>query len=400
MGADMKKQTLHNIVTTFKTQFASEPTDMFFSPGRVNLIGEHTDYNGGHVFPITLTLGTYGVAKRRDDQLVRLYSVNFPELGVISFAVDDFSKMPAHNWANFVKGVLKALADLGYAIDQGFELVIEGDIPIASGLSSSASLELLIGVVIQKLFGLKIPRLQLVMAGHQAENDFIGVKTGLMDQFSVGFGAPNTAIFLDTNTLGYRLVPVILRNFEIIIMNTNKPRSLVTSKYNERVNETQQALTALQTELPIKSLGDIDSVTFEAHQQLIKDPTLLKRARHAISENQRTIEAVKELTHGDLVAFGALLNASHASLRDDYDVTGIELDTLVTAAQAFPGVLGARMTGAGFGGCAIALVPQQSRSRFQEQVGARFHEVLGYDASFFAVEIGPGAQWVGAVKTL
>ncbi|MGX6996354.1 galactokinase [Periweissella fabalis] len=394
----MKKQDLSQIITAFQTQFNTRPSDMFFSPGRVNLIGEHTDYNGGHVFPITLTLGTYGVARRRKDQLVRLYSLNFPELGVISFEISDTTKLPEHNWANFVKGVIKSLTELGYVIDYGFDLAIDGDIPIAAGLSSSASLELLIGVVIQRLFDFKIPRLQLVMAGHQAENDFIGVNTGLMDQFSVGFGAPNTAIFLDTNTLGYRLVPVILHDYEIIIMNTNKPRSLVTSKYNERVRETQQALQALQTELPIESLGDIDMTTFTSHQKLIKDPLLLKRARHAVSENQRTIKAVKQLAQGDLIEFGMLLNQSHASLRDDYDVTGIELDTLVTAAQEFPGVLGARMTGAGFGGCAIALVPKKSRARFEQQVGARFHQVVGYDASFYDVEIGPGAQWIGPVK--
>lgn len=395
----MEQRDLHELITTFETQFGTTPTDMFFSPGRVNLIGEHTDYNGGHVLPITLMLGTYGVARRRDDRLVRLYSANFPALGMLSFAIDDFNKMPTHSWADYVKGVLKALTELGYHLETGFDLAIDGDIPIASGLSSSASLELLIGVVVQKLFDLKIPRLQLVMAGHQAENDFVGVKTGLMDQFSVGFGAPNTAIFLDTNTLGYRLVPVILRDFELIVMNTNKPRSLVTSKYNERVAETQAALQALQTKLSINSLGDIDMATFTANQALIKDPTLVKRARHAVSENQRTITAVRELAQGDLIEFGALLNQSQASLRDDYEVTGLELDTLVTAAQEFPGVLGARMTGAGFGGCALALIPKKRRAQFEQQVGARYYEVLGYDASFYDVEIGPGAQWIGPVKT-
>ncbi|MCK8606253.1 galactokinase [Leuconostoc citreum] len=386
------------LVQVFIDQFKERPTDQFFSPGRINLIGEHTDYNGGHVFPAAITIGTYGVARLRDDMLVKLYSLNFPDQGVITFDVNDETKLSHGSWGNFVKGVLQALRGYGNVFNQGFELVIEGNIPNASGLSSSASLELLIGVVAQKLYRLKVPRLQLVASGQRAENDFVGVNTGIMDQFAIGFGEKAHAIYLDTNTMIYDMVPVDLGDNVIVIMNTNKRRELADSKYNERVKETQEAVYELQQSLPIQSLGQLTSDTFEANAHLIKNDTILRRARHAVTENERTQLAVESLRANDLVKFGELLNASHNSLKNDYEVTGIELDTLAETAQKIPGVLGARMTGAGFGGCAIALVNRQAVDDLKTKVGQIYEETIGYAPSFYVADIGPGAHWIGEVK--
>lgn len=393
----MDKQVFTKLNTIFKEQFTTAPTDAFFSPGRINLIGEHTDYNGGHVFPAAITIGTYGVGAARTDKLVRLYSANFPDTGIVEFAIDDTTKLPHGNWANFVKGDLIALRGYGNHFDHGFDLVIEGNIPSASGLSSSSSLELMISVVVQRLFHLKVPRLQLVACGKQAENEYIGVNTGIMDQFAIGFGEANKAIYLDTNTMVYDMVPVELGDYVVVIMNTNKPRNLVDSKYNERVKETQEAVYCLQKELNINALGELSSAEFEAAAHLITDPTVLKRARHAVTENERTQEAVKYLTAGNLVEFGKLLNASHQSLKDDYEVSGVELDTLAAAAQQQPGVLGARMTGAGFGGCAIALVKRDQVTTFEDQVGQAYTEKIGYAPSFYVADIGDGAHWVGPI---
>lgn len=386
------------LVQVFIDQFKERPTDQFFSPGRINLIGEHTDYNGGHVFPAAITIGTYGVARLRDDMLVKLYSLNFPDQGVITFDVNDETKLSHGSWGNFVKGVLQALRGYGNVFNQGFELVIEGNIPNASGLSSSASLELLIGVVAQKLYRLKVPRLQLVASGQRAENDFVGVNTGIMDQFAIGFGEKAHAIYLDTNTMIYDMVPVDLGDNVIVIMNTNKRRELADSKYNERVKETQEAVYELQQSLPIQSLGQLTSDMFEANAHLIKNDTILRRARHAVTENERTQLAVESLRANDLVKFGELLNASHDSLKNDYEVTGIELDTLAETAQKIPGVLGARMTGAGFGGCAIALVNRQAVDDLKTKVGQIYEETIGYAPSFYVADIGPGAHWIGEVK--
>ncbi|MGR8809028.1 galactokinase [Leuconostoc citreum] len=386
------------LVQVFIDQFKERPTDQFFSPGRINLIGEHTDYNGGHVFPAAITIGTYGVARLRDDMLVKLYSLNFPDQGVITFDVNDETKLSHGSWGNFVKGVLQALRGYGNVFNQGFELVIEGNIPNASGLSSSASLELLIGVVAQKLYRLKVPRLQLVASGQRAENDFVGVNTGIMDQFAIGFGEKAHAIYLDTNTMIYDMVPVDLGDNVIVIMNTNKRRELADSKYNERVKETQEAVYELQQSLPIQSLGQLTSDTFEANAHLIKNDTILRRARHAVTENERTQLAVESLRANDLVKFGELLNASHDSLKNDYEVTGIELDTLAETAQKIPGVLGARMTGAGFGGCAIALVNRQAVDDLKTKVGQIYEETICYAPSFYVADIGPGAHWIGEVK--
>ena len=376
----------------FYTTFGEEADALFFSPGRINLIGEHTDYNGGHVFPAAITLGTYGAAKKRSDRTLRFYSANFEEAGIIEVLLDHLTFDKADSWTNYAKGVLKFLQEAGHRIDSGMDVFIYGNIPNGSGLSSSASLELLIGIIAEELFDLEVTRLDLVKIGKQTENDFIGVNSGIMDQFAIGMGADNKAIYLDTNTLDYDLVPLDLGDNVIVIMNTNKRRELADSKYNERRSECETALSELQTKLAIKTLGDFDLETFDEYSYLIKEENRIKRARHAVSENQRTLEARKALEAGNLERFGRLMNASHVSLEHDYEVTGLELDTLVHTAWQQEGVLGARMTGAGFGGCGIAIVKKDKVEDFKTAVGKRYVEVVGYAPDFYVAEIASGSK--------
>lgn len=376
----------------FYTTFGEEADALFFSPGRINLIGEHTDYNGGHVFPAAITLGTYGAAKKRSDRTLRFYSANFEEAGIIEVSLDHLTFDKADSWTNYAKGVLKFLQEAGHKTDSGMDVFIYGNIPNGSGLSSSASLELLIGIIAEELFDLEVTRLDLVKIGKQTENDFIGVNSGIMDQFAIGMGADNKAIYLDTNTLDYDLVPLDLGDNIIVIMNTNKRRELADSKYNERRSECETALGELQTKLAIKTLGDLDLETFDEYSYLIKEENRIKRARHAVSENQRTLEARKALEAGNLERFGRLMNASHVSLEHDYEVTGLELDTLVHTAWQQEGVLGARMTGAGFGGCGIAIVEKDKVEDFKTAVGKRYVEVVGYAPDFYVAEIASGSK--------
>lgn len=374
----------------FAEIFGNQETTQYFSPGRINLIGEHTDYNGGYVFPASITYGTYGVARRREDDRVFVYSTNFKEVGVIRFKLNELGYDKNDNWENYVKGVLLTLKEAGHKIDSGFELLVEGTIPNGAGLSSSASLELLVGVVLEHLFNLDVTRLELVKMGKKVENEFIGVNSGIMDQFAIGFGEEDKAILLDTNTLEYEMVPVVLNDYAIVIMNTNKRRELADSKYNERRAECEEALARLQTKLEITALGELSETEFDANQDLIGDEVLIRRAKHAVYENERTKKAKEALTANDLEEFGKLLNASHASLRDDYEVTGLELDTLVAAAQKQEGVLGARMTGAGFGGCAIALVKESEIHAFKNKVYDEYLKVIGYAPVFYVAHIGSG----------
>ncbi|MDT2796160.1 galactokinase [Enterococcus cecorum] len=376
----------------FTEQFGVAPTGSYFAPGRINLIGEHTDYNGGHVFPASITIGTYGQARKREDQKIRLYSANFPEKGIIEFELADLSYQKVHDWANYPKGVVKFLIEAGGKIDSGFEIAYNGNIPNGAGLSSSASIELLTGVILRDLFDLPFEMLDLVKIGKKVENKFIGVNSGIMDQFAIGMGKKDHALLLDTNTLEYEVIPAAFGEYVVAIMNTNKRRELADSKYNERRAECEEALSRLQKKLDIQSLGDLDEATFNANTDLIGDATLIKRAKHAVTENQRTLKAKNALQTGDLVKFGLLLNQSHESLQYDYEVTGVELDTLVAAAQANPNVLGARMTGAGFGGCAIALVKQSSFDSFAEEVKHKYREVVGYDADIYLAKIDDGAR--------
>ena len=376
----------------FAEKFGEKGTGSYFAPGRINLIGEHTDYNGGYVFPASITIGTYGVARKRADKQIRLYSENFPEKGIITFSLDDLEYRKEDDWTNYPKGVIRYLKAAGHALDSGIEIAFYGNIPNGAGLSSSASIELLTGVILDDLFGLAIERLELILTGKKVENEFIGVNSGIMDQFAIGMGKKDHALLLDTNTLAYDLVPAEFGDYVVAIMNTNKRRELADSKYNERRGECEEALKRLQTKLKIQSLGELDEATFFAHTSLIEDPTLIKRAKHAVTENQRTLKAKAALEAGDLESFGHLLDASHASLRDDYEVTGIELDTLVAAAQEQPAVLGARMTGAGFGGCAIALVKKSEWEAFATAVKESYREKIGYETDIYQASIDDGAR--------
>ncbi len=384
--------SIQQLRSNFATIFGAEADHTFFSPGRINLIGEHTDYNGGHVFPAAISLGTYGAARKRDDNLLRFYSANFEDKGIIEVPLENLHFEKAHNWTNYPKGVLHFLQKAGHVIDKGMDVYVFGNIPNGSGLSSSASLELLTGIIAERLFDLKLERLDLVKIGKQTENEFIGVNSGIMDQFAIGMGADQRAIYLDTNTLEYDLVPLDLKDNVVVIMNTNKRRELADSKYNERRAECEKAVEELKQKLSIATLGELNEWDFDEYSYLIQDENRLKRARHAVLENQRTLQAQAALQAGNLEKFGRLMNASHVSLEHDYEVTGLELDTLAHTAWEQEGVLGARMTGAGFGGCAIALVRKDAVEAFQKNVGQKYEEVVGYAPSFYIAEIAGGSR--------
>ncbi len=384
--------SIQQLRSNFATIFGAEADYTFFSPGRINLIGEHTDYNGGHVFPAAISLGTYGAARKRDDNLLRFYSANFEDKGIIEVPLENLRFEKEHNWTNYPKGVLHFLQKAGHVIDKGMDVYVFGNIPNGSGLSSSASLELLTGIIAERLFDLKLERLDLVKIGKQTENEFIGVNSGIMDQFAIGMGADQRAIYLDTNTLEYDLVPLDLKDNVVVIMNTNKRRELADSKYNERRAECEKAVEELKQKLSIATLGELNEWDFDEYSYLIQDENRLKRARHAVLENQRTLQAQAALQAGNLEKFGRLMNASHVSLEHDYEVTGLELDTLAHTAWEQEGVLGARMTGAGFGGCAIALVRKDAVEAFQKNVGQKYEGVVGYAPSFYIAEIAGGSR--------
>ncbi|MFD2923067.1 galactokinase [Halobacillus naozhouensis] len=363
----------------------------FFAPGRVNLIGEHTDYNGGHVFPCALSVGTYVVARKRQDDQVRLHSMNFSELGMIETKVDDLTYEQAHDWANYPKGVAAVFQQAGYKLSSGFDAAYYGNIPNGAGLSSSASVELVTAVMLKELFQLEMDRIDMVKLAQKAENEFVGVNCGIMDQFASGMGKKDHAILLNCDTLDYQHTPISLMNEQLIIANTNKRRGLSESKYNERRQQCETAVNDLQAKLDISKLGELTGDEFEAHKDLIHDELVQKRAKHAVYENLRTIDAVEKLKAGDVKGFGKLMNESHISLREDYKVTGKELDALVEAAWE-EGAIGSRMTGAGFGGCTISIVPNEITSRFIDRVGQKYREATGLEADFYVVDIGDGAK--------
>lgn len=362
----------------------------YFSPGRVNLIGEHTDYNGGHVFPCALTIGTYAVARKRNDNKLRFYSMNFDKIGVIESSLDDLVYNRANKWTNYPKGVMWALGKKGYQITCGFDLLYNGTIPNASGLSSSASIEVLTGTVMKDMFGFSMDMVEMSLICQFAENEFNGVNCGIMDQFAIAMGKKDHAIFLDTADLSYEYAPVKLQGMKIVIANTNKKRGLGDSKYNERRAECEKALEELQEVVGIRTLGDLNEEQFEQYKSAIKDSVRVKRAKHAVYENQRTIRAVQALKDNNIDEFGRLMIASHASLRDDYEVTGEELNTLVEEFLKQEGVIGGRMTGAGFGGCAVSIVREECVDAFIENVGRAYEKKIGYAADFYVVEIGDG----------
>lgn len=387
--AEIKK----NVLDKFGKLFGStEGVKVYFAPGRVNMIGEHTDYNGGHVFPCALTIGTYVAAKKRTDRKLRLFSINFDKLGVMESSIDDLKPAKEAGWTNYPKGVMWAFGLRGMEMDCGLDMVLYGNIPNGSGLSSSASLEVLTAYLLRDLYGFDVSNTDLALIGQYSENNFNGCNCGIMDQFASAMGKKDHAIFLNTADLSYEYAPLVLDGAKIIVTNSNVKHSLVDSKYNERRSECEKALEELQTVIGINGLGDLTEEQFELYKAAIKDEVRVKRAKHAVYENQRTIRAVEALKQNDVALFGQLMNASHVSLRDDYEVSCEEIDVLVEEAWKIDGVIGSRITGGGFGGCTVSIVKDEAVDGFKEKVGAAYMERVGKKADFYVVEIGDGPR--------
>lgn len=383
---------LSELEKKFSEIFKNKNEKSFFSPGRVNLIGEHTDYNGGHVFPCAITQGTYALTRKINENKLRFFSLNFEDKGVIEIDMDSLDYDVKHNWTNYPKGVFYMLKKSGIKFDHGLEILYYGNIPNGAGLSSSASIELVTCILATSNYNLNINIIDLIKLSQKVENDFIGVNSGIMDQFIIGVGKKDTAIFLDCDTLKYTYVPLKLNNFSIIIANTNKKRTLADSKYNERRKQCEDALKELQTELNIESLGQLTEEEFEKYKHLISNDTNRKRAKHAVYENQRVIKAVEFLEKNELEEFGRLMIASHISLSEDYEVAGIELDTLVSLALEQEGVLGSRMTGAGFGGCTVSIVRNENIQEFIKNIGEKYKEKTSLTADFYIAHPGDGVH--------
>lgn len=384
--------TKQELISNFEEIFgAGGEIHTFFAPGRVNLIGEHTDYNGGHVFPCALTIGTYAAARRRGDKRMRFFSMNFAKRGILESSLEKLENVPSDGWSNYPKGVVWAFGEKGMKPDCGFDMLLFGNIPNGSGLSSSASVEVVTGVMLRELFGFAVSNQDIALIGQYSENRFNGVNCGIMDQFAIAMGKKDCAIFLDTADLSYTYAPIRLEGAKIVIACSNKKRGLGDSKYNERREQCETALAQLQTVKEISSLGALSEAEFEEIKDAIADPVHVRRARHAVYENRRTIRAVEALKANDIDLFGRLMNESHISLRDDYEVTGIELDTLVEAAWRQPGVIGSRMTGAGFGGCTVSIVKEEGIESFIANVSDIYRKKIGYAADFYVVEVGAGA---------
>jgi len=369
-----------SLVQQFRDRFHKDPDHLFFCPGRVNLIGEHIDYNGGRVMPCAISLGVSLAASKNIDKKIRFHCVNFPETAELHLQ-SSWSKS-GKEWFNYPLGVINELVQREFPVS-GLDLLYEGNLPIGAGLSSSASIEVLTGFALREMFGMEISRENLAILSKKAENDFIGVNCGIMDQFAVAMGKKDCSILLDCDSLDYEYLPFATGEYSLVVINTNKQRTLADSKYNERFAECGAALTILKQEMDIRNLCEADRAGFELHRNLFKDPVLEKRALHVISENGRVNDAVIALQTGDLEIFGKLMYASHQSLRDNYEVSCKELDTIVDFCKANDNCIGARMTGAGFGGCAIALIAKKSIHDFTDELTAHYHEMVGYKPDIF-----------------
>lgn len=389
METGLKEKLLDEFERVFGSR---EGAAVYFAPGRVNLIGDHTDYNGGHAFPCALTLGTYGVARKREDRKLRFYSTNFESSGVIMSDLENMKAEEKADWTNYPKGVIWAFDERGMKLTCGMDLLLYGTIPNGSGLSSSASVEVLTGFILCDLFNFEVSNQDLALIGQYSENHFNGVNCGIMDQFAIAMGKKDHAIFLDTSDLSYQYVPIHLKGEKIVIACSNKKRGLADSKYNERRAESEKAKEELQQVIGINELGDLTEELFDRYKVAIKDEVRLRRARHAVTENQRTIRAMQVLQEGDITAFGKLMNQSHRSLAEDYEVTGVEMDTLAEAAWGQEGVLGSRITGGGFGGCTVSIVKENKVENFIHNVGKIYKEKIGYAADFYVVDIGGGPE--------
>jgi len=387
----MHSEMTEKLLRMFNEAFGdTKDVRVFFAPGRINLIGEHTDYNGGHVLPCPLEMGTYCAIRLRSDRKVRMYSGNFSEAGIVEWDLSELVNRPEAGWSNYPAGVIWTIAESGIKPNRGADAVFLGNIPNQSGLSSSASIEVVTGVAFNELYGSNIPIVDLALMGQKAENIFVGMGCGIMDQFSAALGKYGSAIFLSTADLSYEYVPVPLEKHCLLIMNTCKQRQLTDSKYNERLAECRRALSWLQFELDINYLCDLDEEKFEEYKYLIEDETEQKRAKHVVYENVRTVRAKALLEEGNMDEMGKLLNQSHISLQQDYEVTGVELDALVSSAWEQDGVLGARMTGAGFGGCAICIAEKDKVEEIERRVGEAYAEKIGYEAEFYLTDVGGG----------
>ena len=383
----MEQKLLEKFIELFGNEGEAH---VYFAPGRVNLIGEHTDYNGGHVFPCALTIGTYMAARKRADRKLNFYSMNFEELGVLESSLDDLTPKADGEWTNYPKGVIWAFEGRGMKLNCGLDIALYGNIPNGSGLSSSASLEVVTGYMLRDLFGFDVTNQDLALIGQYSENNFNGCNCGIMDQFASAMGKKDNAIFLDTSDLSFEYAPIVLDGAKIVVTNSMVKHSLVTSAYNDRRNESAQALKDLQQVCGIKTLGDLTEEEFETYKSAIKDDINRARAKHAVYENQRTIKAVKALKDQDLETFGKLMNASHVSLRDDYETSCEEVDVLVDEAWKIPGVIGSRITGGGFGGCTVSIVKDEAIDTFKEKLTAAYEEQVKKTPEFYVVSVGDG----------
>ena len=389
--AAVRQEMKTAVLKGFEEKFGSFPdTRVYFAPGRVNLIGEHTDYNGGHVFPCALTIGIYAAARPRQDRKLRFYSMNLTRLGIVETSLDELVPDDSFGWTNYPKGVVYTFIKRGFAIETGFDMVIYGDIPNGSGLSSSAALEVLTGYMLRDMYGFDVDNVGLALIGQDSENNYNGMNCGIMDQFASAMGKKDNAIFLDTATLKYEYVPIVLDGAKLVIANTNKKHKLTDSGYNSRRDECETDLRDLQRVVDIETLGDLTEEQFEKYKDAIQDPICRKRAKHAVYENQRTIEAVRVLKAGNVERFGELMKEAHISISQDFEVTGIELDTLAEEAWKIDGCIGSRMTGGGFGGCTVSIVKDEAIDTFIAKVGAAYKKKIGYAADFYIVEIGNG----------
>jgi galactokinase len=367
-----------------------ESVQLYSSPARINIIGEHIDYNGGKVFPAAINKYLYVAIRKRNDSKIIYNDIHFP--GTFTYDINDtFVYKKENDYSNYLNGILSQLKQKGFKFDKGFEVLMASNIPAGGGISSSSALECGFAYAVSELYGFNIDRIEIAKLGQMSEHQFMNVNCGIMDQFIIAMGKKNSAIVLDCNTLKYEYAPLELGDYRFVVMNTNKQRRLADSKYNERRSQCETALAELQKAgVKINALCELTPAQFEKMSGKISDEIIRKRAKHCVYENARVLDAVAALKKGDLVTLGKLLDESHASLRDDYEVTGIELDTLAEVAQAQKGCLGARMTGAGFGGCGIALVHKDDIDRFINNVQEAYTKKIGYAAGFFACESGDG----------
>lgn len=377
------------VIKEFRNRFHREPEHIFFCPGRINLIGEHIDYNGGKVMPCAISLGIWLAIGRNIDKTIRFQCLNFTETAELHLQ-SSYSKT-GKEWFNYPLGIISHLANEEHNLS-GMDMLFAGNLPVSSGLSSSASIEVLTGFALSEMFGLQISKKNIALLSKEMENKFIGVNCGIMDQFAVAMGQKEKAILLDCDTLDYKYLPFETADYTLTIINSNKQRKLADSKYNKRFAECGAALKLLKQELVVEYLCDIDIVSFKKHRHLINDPVLEKRAAHVINENARVNDAVTALQTGNLINFGKLMYASHQSLKELYEVSGTELDTIVDFCKTYNGCIGARMTGAGFGGCVIALVKKISFNDFAEQLISYYENKIGYQPEVFASEIGEGVR--------